>query len=247
MNKRNTIIFSVLAGLVLIMVIGVLINEKNKKTEKVDETVDISEYTKKIEQLEKDLKTEQTLREYNENLLEKREKEIKKIQEIIININSTDSKYKETVEDVLEKYFKYSFSGTPYCGEHSADLETINDETILNGSYSGGYVKSYTFKNIEEVKAFYKTFLSDNYFNNNKKIYYVEKDNELYCYNIGKAGLKYEPNGSELKIILSKENTIEVYCTIKAYQLNELIQVEGLATLIKENNNWVVDEYIGFN
>ena len=257
MKKKIILICALILCFGLGIIIGLKLNnskkEDNSKRINNNTNINTSEYTKKIEELEKKLeesekkeKLEQTREEYNQKKAEQENQKIKKFKEFLENADSKDSKYKENIEEVLGNFFQYAFNGMPYCGEISRDIEYINDETILNGSYSGGYVKSNTLKSVDEVESFFKKFLSDNYFDSNKKKYYIEKDNELYCYNVGKAGLVYEPNGSKFKIVSSKENKIEVYCTVKVYQLNELTQVEGLATLIKENNNWVVDEYMEF-
>ncbi len=250
MKKENIIICALITCLLTIIIMGSIQDNKKAGNSK-DNT---NKYTEKIEQLEKE--NEELKKQYedydkkleNTNLSKEDYKKKldqlwnnnEKLNEVLKNIDSKNSEYQSTVENIMEKFFEYS---PKYCGETSKELEKIEDPSILDGSYSGGYVKSYTFNNMEEVKSFYKEFLSDEYFNNRIKKYYVEKDNEVYCYNIGKETLQYEPSKSMFKILSSTEDKIEIYYSIKEYLYNadDLRDSSGIATLINENGNWVVD------
>ncbi len=242
MKKEYMIISALILCLGIGIIIGLVIN--NKKTEKNDNNV---EYVEKLEkdneelnkQLEEINKKNET---YSNSIKDKVE-----LLDIIEKAQFEDNGYQYIVDNVMDSFYRYAFTmhSYPYCGEFGS-YEAIDDENILDGSFKGSYRESYTFKNKDEVNNFFLGFLSENYYNNKIKKYYVEKDNKIYCFAPGKGALFYKPEESDFKVITISDNKIEVFAKTISKDIGTDAKTDAYATLIKENGNWVVDEYKEF-
>ena len=249
--KRNTMIFIIIILFAIGIIIGILLKENKKISDKSElETLktQLEESNNKINQLEAQLKAAeendnksiQTEEQLNSD---ERSKEIiaSLLEEKEIQLNGfiEDENKQKIVNNVMNNFFKYSFymHSNPYCGEYAN-----NDYYVMKDNSS--YLLSKTYNNINEIKTFYKTFLSERYIDENLMNFYIEKENELYCY-CRRAGALIYLDG-EHKIISISEDKIEVYSIINADNIGSTTIITSKATLIKENNNWVVDEYKEF-
>ena len=195
----------------------------DNNNEKLDEEVKLS--TERIESYKK------TISDKN--------KKIEDLENLLNAASLVYSDYQKDVDYVMDKFYEYSFTmhNHVYCGEYS------NDGQSINGSV---FYESYTFKSINDVDTFFSDFLSNEYYNNNIKRYFLEKDDKIYCSIPGRGALEYKSEKSKFKVISFSDSKIDVY----AYVVTDNMGGEGLilahAVLVNVNGNWVVDEYIEF-
>lgn len=151
-----------------------------------------------------------------------------------ININEANSK--ERVKEIMEKYYSsvYDKLSSTYCGE--LDYSDV---------FEVYYFKTKTFNTKEEANDYFKTFLSKKYIEDNIIKNFLEKDDKLYCWSIERSSLEYEKNSFEITKFEQTNYKIEVEGTYKTKEntLNPAETFTGYATIIKENNEWVLDSY----
>ena len=212
--------------------------EKNYKKSYIESTYKIDELEKENEELKKNQEDSDETKQTYSNSLEDNKKTTQELLDIIERADFKENEYQYIVDDVMDKFYRYAFTmhALPYCGEHG------EDEFIDNGQYR----ESYTFKNKAEVKDFFLEFLSKDYYNNNIKEHYLEKNNKLYCYTPGRGALLYKPEESDFKVIAISDNKIEVFAKTISENIGTDTKIAAYAVLIKENGNWVVDEYKEF-
>ncbi len=152
-----------------------------------------------------------------------------KKQEITQEItNIVQSKMEEYYTKIFEKH-----SGN-YCGEKN-----------YSDVFEVYYINTKTFNSIEEMKNSYKTFLSEKYIEENLIDKFKERNNKLYCFEQKNSSLEYQNNSFNITNITKTEKEIKIEGNYKTVSndLNpsETFNVE--ATLINENNNWVISNY----
>lgn len=152
-----------------------------------------------------------------------------KKQEITQEItNIVQSKMEEYYTKIFEKH-----SGN-YCGEKN-----------YSDVFEVYYINTKTFNSIEEMKNSYKTFLSEKYIEENLIDKFKERNNKLYCFEKKNSSLEYQNNSFNITNITKTEKEIKIEGNYKTVSndLNpsETFNVE--ATLINENNNWVISNY----
>ncbi len=250
MKKENIIICALITCLLTIIIVGSIQDNKkagnskdnaNKYTEKIDEL------EKEKEELNKQLEEINKKNEVYNNFSKDEEKTKEELLDIIEKAQFEDNGYQYIVDNVMDSFYRYAFTmhSSPYCGEFGS-YEAIDDKNILGESPKGRYNESHTFKNKDDINNFFLEFLSENYYNNNVKEYYLEKDNKLYCFAPGKGELVYKPEESDFKIIKVSEKKIEVFAKTISENIGTDQKIDAYATLINENGNWVVDEYKEF-
>ena len=151
-------------------------------------------------------------------------------------IEPTTEEINNIVLTTMEKYYNNIFEkhSSNYCGE-------LN----YSDTYEVYYINTKTFNTIEEAKNYYKTFISEKYINENLINNFKEKQNKLYCLAKEVSDLIYQQNSFKITNINKTKDYIEVEGTFETIE-NELNPKESFnmkATLIKENNNWVIDKY----
>ena len=225
MNKKYMAINALILCVGLGIIFGLTYEKKNTKSE--NNTNNANEYTEKIDELEKTIEEKNT--------------KINELETIINASRRKDNKYQDTVNKVMDNYYKYSFytHSSVYCGEHNENAEYIDNGKNIAASY----YESYTFKNLNDVKEFFTRYLSEEYYNENIEKYYLENNNKVYCYAPGKGMMFYKQEESKFIILSSTDNKIEVYSLAIADNIGTSVLIKAHATLIKENENWVVDEY----
>lgn len=151
-----------------------------------------------------------------------------------ININEANSK--ERVKEIMEKYYTsvYDKLSSTYCG----DLDYSDVFEVY-------YFKTKTFNTKEEANNYFKTFLSKKYIEDNIIKNFLEKNDKLYCWSIERSSLEYEKNSFEITKFNQTNQKIEVEGTYRTIEntLNPRETFTGYATIIKENNEWVLDSY----
>lgn len=151
-----------------------------------------------------------------------------------ININEANSK--ERVKEIMEKYYTsvYDKLSSTYCG----DLDYSDVFEVY-------YFKTKTFNTKEEAYNYFKTFLSKKYIEDNIIKNFLEKNDKLYCWSIERSSLEYEKNSFEITKFNQTNQKIEVEGTYRTIEntLNPRETFTGYATIIKENNEWVLDSY----
>lgn len=142
--------------------------------------------------------------------------------------NIVQSKMEEYYTKIFEKH-----SGN-YCGEKN-----------YSDVFEVYYINTLTFNSIEEMKNSYKTFLSEKYIEENLIDKFKEKNDKLYCFEQKNSNLEYEKNSFNITNITKIEKEIKIEGNYKTVSndLNpsETFNVE--ATLINENDNWVISHY----
>lgn len=151
-------------------------------------------------------------------------------------IEPTSEEINNIVLTTMEKYYNNIFEkhSSNYCGE-------LN----YSDTYEVYYINTKTYNTIEEVKNNYKTFVSEKYINDNLINNFKEKQNKLYCLAKEVSNLIYQQNSFKITNINKTKTEIEVEGTFETIE-NELNPRESFnmkATLINENNNWVIDKY----
>ena len=151
-------------------------------------------------------------------------------------IEPTTEEINNIVLTTMEKYYNTIFEkhSSNYCGE-------LN----YSDTYEVYYINTKTYNTIEEIKNYYKTFISEKYINENLINNFKEKQNKLYCLAKEVSDLIYQPNSFKITNINKTKTEIEIEGTFETIE-NELNPKESFnmkATLIKENNNWVIDKY----
>lgn len=151
-----------------------------------------------------------------------------------ININEAGSK--ERVKEIMEKYYSsvYDKLSSTYCG----DLDYSDVFEVY-------YFKTKTFNTKEEANNYFKTFLSKKYIEDNIIKNFLEKEEKLYCWSTERSSLEYEKNSFEITKFKEEKFKIEVEGTYRTLEntLNPQETFTGYATIIKENNEWVLDSY----
>ncbi len=151
-----------------------------------------------------------------------------------ININEVNSK--ERVKEIMEKYYTsvYDKLSSTYCGE--LDYSDV---------FEVYYFKTKTFNTKEEANNYFKTFLSKKYIEDNIIKNFLEKNDKLYCWSIERSSLEYEKNSFEITKFEQTNQKIEVEGTYRTIEntLNPRETFTGYETIIKENNEWVLDSY----
>ena len=143
---------------------------------------------------------------------------------------------------VLDKYFTdvfYGHSG-PYCGEGVYDFP-LNYYNAENGEV---YLPSKQYKTKNEVLEYLKTYLSDKFIN---KIIsekdYLEKEDKLYCLTPRKASLSYIKEKSTYEVNEVTENRIVGTGKVAYNAVDTEMILTCKYTLVKDANNWVLNEY----
>ena len=151
-----------------------------------------------------------------------------------ININEAGSK--ERVKEIMEKYYSsvYDKLSSTYCG----DLDYSDVFEVY-------YFKTKTFNTKDEANNYFKTFLSKKYIEDNIIKNFLEKEEKLYCWSTERSSLEYEKNSFEITKFKEEKFKIEVEGTYRTLEntLNPQETFTGYATIIKENNEWVLDSY----
>ena len=142
--------------------------------------------------------------------------------------NMVQSKMEEYYTKIFEKH-----SGN-YCGEKNySDVFEVH------------YINTKTFNSIEEVKNNYKTFLSEKYIEENLIDKFKERNDKLYCFEQKNSNLEYQNNSFNITNITKTEKEIKIegnYRTV-SNDLNPSESFNVEATLINENDNWVINNY----
>lgn len=151
-------------------------------------------------------------------------------------IEPTTEEINNIVLTTMEKYYNNIFEkhSSNYCGEQN-----------YSDIYEVYYINTKTYNTIEEVKNNYKTFISEKYIDENLINNFKEKQDKLYCLAKENSDLIYQQNSFKITNINKTKDYIEIEGTFET-QENDLNPKESFnmkATLIKENNNWVIDKY----
>ena len=142
--------------------------------------------------------------------------------------NIVQSKMEEYYTKIFEKH-----SGN-YCGEKN-----------YSDVFEVYYINTLTFNSIEEMKNSYKTFLSEKYIEENLIDKFKERNNKLYCFEQKNSNLEYQNNSFNITNITKTEKEIKIEGNYKTVS-NDLNPSESFnveATLINENDNWVISNY----
>ena len=168
-------------------------------------------------------------------------------QEQEINKTYIDGNDYEELVKVLQEKVKFTYDyfdfANAYCGEYGD--EYINDEN----TNSNGFRVSKQFKNYQEMIAFLKNYMTEDIIyskNSIKEEYYIEKDEKLYCEDLGKGGIDLL---DDIMLQINKIGENEIDATI-AVVLSE-VQQEGFnknytkydLVFTKSNDNWIISSY----
>lgn len=149
-------------------------------------------------------------------------------------------------KNIMDKYFSevFYYHKAPYCGTGTYDFnegESLPYYTAENGN---SYLPSKEYKNKSEIIEYFKSYLSDEFI---KKIVndrdYIEKDDKLYCLVPNKGSLSYVKENSTYEVSDITENKIIGKGKIAYDATGAELTLTAEFTLIKENNNWVLDNY----
>lgn len=144
--------------------------------------------------------------------------------------------YETIASDIMNKYYKniFNFHSNLYCGEVDSD-DTLDTNIVRIKKYNS----------ISEINSNLKTFLSDEFIKENLSNNFIEKDGKLYCKQKGTSGLEYNQDSLKINIIKREDEKIVLQTKYKTLEndLYAAIEYEGTATIINQNNNWLLDTY----
>ena len=146
----------------------------------------------------------------------------------------------------MDKYYEEVFhlhTGL-YCGEIDKN-DILND---LEWDVVGDYAASKTYKNIDEIKTYLKTFIDDelveeitNDEENPNLVNYIEKGEKVYCYRAPRGTSKFI--SATYDSHKENENTITGTATINAKEDTDIITIKAQYKISKINNIWKISEY----
>jgi hypothetical protein len=245
MKKGYIVIIAIICfGLGIVGGLGLsLIKEKDSNPASPSKVyVEDKKSLDEIQRLEKELEDSNKSREKTQEDLSNSSKKIEELKLLLKSANFANSEYQDVVNKTMNDFYSYAFymHSSVYCGDIS-----VNDEFVDKAGNS--YFESYTFKSINEIKSFYKKFISDKFFNDNIVRYFTENNNKLYCLDTHKGALIFKADGSIFKVVSASDDKIDVYGIALVNNMNEVSEIVSHAILINENGNWVVNEYHEFN
>lgn len=151
-------------------------------------------------------------------------------------VEPTTEEINSIAQTTMEKYYINIFEkhSSNYCGE-----KNYSDTSDVY------YVNTRSFNTKEELKNNYKTFLSEKYIEENIIDNFKEKNNKLYCLSKHNSDLIYKNNSFIITKVEKTKTEINIEGTFETVEndLNPSELFNMKATLIKENNNWVIDKY----
>lgn len=149
-------------------------------------------------------------------------------------------------KNIMDKYFNevFYYHQAPYCGTGTYDFnegESLQYYTTENGT---SYLPSKEYKTKSEIIEYFKSYLSDELI---EKIVndrdYIEKDDKLYCLVPNKESLSYVKEKSIYKVSDITENKIIGKGIIAYDATGAELTLKADFTLIRKNNNWILDNY----
>ena len=143
---------------------------------------------------------------------------------------------KSSVMLTIEKYYTqiFDYHSSLYCGEVENDASA---DMI--------YFKSKTYDSISAIAASFSSVISDNYFENNLKEKFIEKEGSLYCKMNQSSSLEYEKNSFVISSIKGADETIVVQGSYKTME-SDLYPSESynaVISFVNVNDSWVIDSY----
>ena len=149
-------------------------------------------------------------------------------------------------KNIMDKYFNevFYYHQAPYCGTGTYDFnegESLQYYTTENGK---SYLPSKEYKTKSEIIEYFKSYLSDELI---EKIVndrdYIEKDDKLYCLVPNKGSLSYVKEKSIYEVSDITENKIIGKGIIAYDATGAELTLKADFTLIRKNNNWILDNY----
>ena len=149
-------------------------------------------------------------------------------------------------KNIMDKYFNevFYYHQAPYCGTGTYDFnegESLQYYTAENGN---SYLPSKEYKTKSEIIEYFKSYLSDKLI---EKIVndrdYIEKDDKLYCLVPNKGSLSYVKEKSIYEVSNITENKIIGKGIIAYDATGAELTLKADFTLIRKNNNWILDNY----
>ena len=235
-DKIKNIIIISLSVIVIILIIFIImiLNSNIYRTENVDMS--------KNENKEENSLTDAEIKEETNNNIDNG----KTNEEININI------FKEYFESLKTNYSiaRTFFDNFMYCGTYSENFDRKG--IVINNTL---YTLSEQFTTFKELKSYLNNYMTDNTLNSKWSLFkefYYEKDNSLYC-NTGNKGsninkITFLEEESIFKINNIEEEKIEaeiyaVYLDIGNDKTYSKVNI----TMIKEEDNWLIDYYEEIN
>lgn len=144
--------------------------------------------------------------------------------------------YEKIAYDTMNNYYQKVFNlhSNSYCGEIDNE-DTLDINTVRIKKYNS----------IDEINNQFKKFLSNKFIKENLDNKFIEKDGKLYCKIKGMAGLEYNKDSLNIDILNKEDSkiTLQIKYETLGDSLNAPIEFKGNATIIKENDIWVLDTY----
>lgn len=138
-------------------------------------------------------------------------------EEVIINVEGNVD-YKQLINELHKTfdvvYNYYYANGNSYCGSYdwNYSLSSSSDYRIM------GYTASSDFDSYNEMIDYLKKYMSEDIIyakETTNKEFYIEKDNRLYCGNLGKGGNMYEPSNMIIQINSINEDNINTTIAVE--------------------------------
>lgn len=138
-------------------------------------------------------------------------------EEVIIKVEGNVD-YKQLINELHKTfdvvYNYYYANGNSYCGSYdwNYSLSSSSDYRIMSYTASGD------FDSYNEMIDYLKKYMSEDIIyakETTNKEFYIEKDNRLYCGNLGKGGNMYEPSNMIIQINSINEDNINTTIAVE--------------------------------
>ena len=149
-------------------------------------------------------------------------------------------------KNIMDKYFNevFYYHKAPYCGTGTFDFNEGEPLPYYTAENGNSYLPSKEYKTKSEIIEYFKSYLSDELI---EKIVndrdYIEKDDKLYCLVPNKGSLAYIKEKSIYEVSDITENKIIGKGIIAYGATGSELTLKADFTLIRENNNWILDNY----
>ncbi len=151
-----------------------------------------------------------------------------------------DDSIKSEIITIMEKYYT-TVDFSIKCGKKDFD-----DVYYPNGdNVYPDYVRCLEYDSIEDLKRYYNSFLSENFYSNIIELSFIEHDNKLYCLAHHTAPYTYENNSFNIDTVRKNDDFFNVVGVYKTEEngLYPEYTFDVKMKFVYSNNHLVLDKY----
>lgn len=151
-----------------------------------------------------------------------------------------DNNIKFEIELIMEKYYT-TVDFNIKCGEK--DMEDVYYPN--EGSIYPDYIRCLEYNNVEDLKKYYNSFLSENFYSKMVELSFIEHDNKLYCLVSHTAPYTYERGSFDVGVVKKNEDIINATGVYKTEEngLYPEYTFDVKMRFVYSDNHLVLDKY----